>query len=245
MLQQIIRSISRAILGRVADSNEKLKKSISENASKSAEFLQQQLQTNKQLLADVNDKEERIVKNRLDTNKLQDQATAFEKNVENLVRDLESHKTEIWADVKIKAQLIGDNTLGVKSLQTKTTQLSSDLTETNKQVSDLRGNFETKHSELSKAHYDFEAAVKKQYDALTGIIDDKNLDSIREIADRITSEAQESQTIRQDMQNADNALHSKIDALLPKELQNKTVAEWEQIIEAIVEEEVNSLNLEP
>lgn len=298
MLQQIIRSISRAILHRVADSNEKLKNSINENASKSAEFEKKQLQTNKQLLADLNGKEERIGKNRLDTNnlqddtnKLKDQATAFEKNVENLVRDLESHKTEIWADVKIKdnritdntnglralhqeiktidmnvvalteehlkqkAQIwadledkdrrIVDNTLGVESLQSKSEQLSSELFNTDERVSDLRSNFETKHGELSDAHYGFEAAVKKQYAALTGLIDDTNLDSIREIAARIKDDATQVQTIRQEMQLEDSRLNSKIDALLPKELHNKTAAEWEQIIEAIVEEEVNSLNLEP
>ncbi|CAB4129931.1 hypothetical protein UFOVP116_185 [uncultured Caudovirales phage] len=226
MLQQIIRSISRAILGRVADSNEKLKKSISEISSKVTTVSNSLDSHERRVGLDLAGKEQRI-------GDLQNRATAFEKNVENLVRDLESHKTEIWANVN-------DKDLRIGALQTKTTQLSSDLTETNKQVSDLRSNFETKHGELSKAHYDFEAAVKKQYDALTGIIDDKNLDSIREIADRITSEAQESQTIRQDMQNADNALHGKIDALLPKELQNKTAAEWEQFIEDIVAQEIAS-----
>jgi chromosome segregation ATPase len=233
MLQQIIRSISRAILGRVADSNEKLKKSISEISSNVTTVSNSLDSHERRVGLDLAGKEKRI-------GDLQNQATAFQNNVENLVRDLESHKTEIWANVNGKEQRIVDNTNGVKSLQTKTTQLSSDLTETNKQVSDLRSNFETKHGELSKAHYDFEAAVKKQYDALIGIIDDENLDSIREIADRITSEAKESQTIRQDMQNADNALHSKIDALLPKELQNKTVAEWEQFIEDIVAQEIAS-----
>lgn len=241
MLQQIIRSVTRAILGRVSEANERLRNSIAEHTATAGILAEQQQQTNDQLWADVLDKERRIVDNRLDTNKLQDQAIAFEKNAENLVRDLESHKTQIWADLEDKERRIVYNTLGVQALQTKTTQLSSGLSETDKQVSDLRGNFETKHIELSDAHYGLEAAVKKQYDALTGIIDDTNLDSIREIADRIKAEAQESQTIRQEMQLEDNRLNGKIDALLPKELQNKTAAEWEQFIEEMVTQELAAI----
>lgn len=234
MLQQIIRSISRAILGRVADSNEKLKNSISENASKAAAFEQQQLQTNKNLSADLESKDKRI-------GELQEQATTFEKNTENLVRDLESHKQQIWANVDAKDQLISDNTNGVQSLQQSIKDIWDNVIGKDTLISDNI----LKTKELSEAHQKLKDETKAQFDALAGVIDDKNLDSIREIADRIKADAAQAQTIRQEMQLEDSRLNSKIDILLPKDLQNKTMQEWEQIIEAIVEEEVTSLNLEP
>jgi cobalamin biosynthesis protein CbiD len=80
---------------------------------------------------------------------------------------------------------------------------------------------------------------------VTGLIDDTNLDSIREIADRIKDDAKETQSLRSEMLAADLALSKKIDALIPADLQNKTVQEWAQIIEAIVEEEVTALNVVP
>lgn len=266
MLQQIIQSITRAIIGRVAEAHGKLRNTIDANAATVDNLIQQQQQTNAQLWADVQDKERRIVENRLDTNKLQDQAISFEKNTENLVRDLESHKTQIWADVLDKERRIVDNTLGVQSLQQsvqdiwanvvdkdrrigdnslriddlgrESEQLRSDLYETGERVSDLSGNFKQMFGELSNAHYKLENETKSHYDALTGLIDDTNLDSIREIADRIKAEAKETQTIRQEMQNADVSLNRKIEALLPAELQNKTAAEWEQFIEDIVAQEL-------
>jgi hypothetical protein len=72
--------------------------------------------------------------------------------------------------------------------------------------------------------------------ALTGVIDDKNLDSIREIAERIKSEAKGVQDLREELTQTNKILSDKIDS--------KTAAisgafnqDWDQIISAIAAEE--------
>ncbi len=180
MLQQIIRSIVKSLLGQVSESNKSIRASVSEVDNKVTE-----LKT--QIWADVLDKESRIVKNTLDVMALQQDADAIRSNMKEQIGNLSSSMSQRTTDVE-----------------------------------------KMMHDKINK---------------ITGLIDDTNLDSIRELADRIKDDAKETQTLRSEMSKADAAIHSKIDTLLPVELQNKSMQEWELMIEDMVAQEVSKMKL--
>ncbi len=169
MLQQIIRSIVRSVLGRVSDSNKSIRDSVADVDNRVGEF-----------------------------------------------------KNQIWADVLDKERRIVQNTLDVMALQRDDESIRNDLYQ-------RTGNLEK--------------LLHAKINTVTGLIDDTNLDSIREIADRIKEDAAQTQSLRADMASADAAINSKIDALLPVELQNKTIQEWEMFIQQMVDQEANVLTI--
>lgn len=89
------------------------------------------------------------------------------------------------------------------------------------------------------------AALNQKIDykinSVLGVIDDSNLDTLREIADQIKDDAKESRSLRSEMIFTNNATNAKIDLIVPVELQNKSMAEWTAMIEAIVAEEIASV----
>ena len=72
---------------------------------------------------------------------------------------------------------------------------------------------------------------------LRGVIDNANLDSIREIADRISEDARELQSLRSNIQQNHDYLNSKIEKFAPAELMHMSDEEWDQYISKIIEEE--------
>ena len=76
--------------------------------------------------------------------------------------------------------------------------------------------------------------------ALTGVIDDKNLDSIREIAERIKTEAKGVQDLREELTQTNKILSDKIDSKIAA-ISGAFNQDWDQIISAIAAEEAAKL----
>lgn len=141
--------------------------------------------------------------------------------VDTKTTELRTHvSSQVWPDILDKERRIVANALQIQAVDTAM-QRSIDATT------------QLIHNKIN--------TVDAKINGFAGLIDDTNLDSIREIADRIKAEAQGTQSLRVETQAAYHFLNGKFDSLMPAEMQNKTAAEWDDLIAGIVAEEAANL----
>ena len=129
-------------------------------------------------------------------------------------------------------------------MDTNTNTINTRITQVDTQLDQLKNQVSADEKRITNnflSIQDMELRLTQTIDnlkSLYGVVDDKNLDSIREIADRIKSEVRGIEQLREDLRQVTVELTTKIE--------NNTTTinkmfdhDWDSVVATIVSEEIN------
>lgn len=129
-------------------------------------------------------------------------------------------------------------------MDTNTNTINTRITQVDAHVYELKNQVSADEKRITNnflSIQDMELRLTQTIDnlkSLYGVVDDKNLDSIREIADRIKSEVRGIEQLREDLRQVTVELTTKIE--------NNTTTinkmfdhDWDSVVATIVSEEIN------
>jgi len=118
------------------------------------------------------------------------------------------------------------------------------ITQVDKKVDELKNQVTVDERRITNnflSIQDMESKLTQTIDnlkSLYGVVDDKNLDSIREIADRIKSEVRGIEQLREDLRNVTVELTTKIENNT-NTINKMFDHDWDSVVATIVSEEIN------